>query len=603
MKRTHPSTGVAQSPVVKDVILRAVIANRLDTICQEMGTALERSSRSPIFAEALDMSCGICDAAGDLVSQLNGIPILAAAGTFSVKEILKRYGADIRPGDVFFVNDPYMGGTHLPDIGVITPVFDHDQLVLFCVTRAHHGDIGGAVAGSYNSKATELYQEGIRIPPIRVMTAAGPIQELWDLIALNTRNPQMLTSDLLAQLGACRIGMRRLKELFTRYSSPLVTSVLDDLLKQSERLTREHITRLPDGQYVGEQWLDDDGHQDHPIYIRVTVTVQGDDLLVDFTGTDKQVKGFVNSAFVTSSSAIYMACLWALSPEIPRNSGAFRAIRIHLPAGSLVNPRPVAPVTFSTLTPAGEIITALFNAFSQCVPKRLPADFARSCEYSFYGTDPRDGRFYVGFSFCGLGSGGGRAGVDGNPYMAPISNYGGIRAPNIDANEVQYPHITLIHEFEPDTAGAGTWRGGPGVRYAVKFYGENPHIVMFADGMKIPPRGVGGGQFGSRGQAWIESAVGSEKRLLEGKSDSISLKDDDVVVTISSGGGGWGDPLKRDPQQVRNDVINGIISAQAAHDLYGVVLVNSSVDPAATAARRLAASQATNCGVRANQVS
>jgi N-methylhydantoinase B len=189
------STTISNGPAgpVEEVILRSVIANRLDTICKEMGTALERSSRSPVFAEALDMSCGICDAAGDLVSQMNGIPILAAAGTFSVKEVLKRYRGDMRSGDVFIVNDPYLGGNHLPDIGVITPVFSDSQLVFFCVSRAHHSDIGGAVAGSYNSKATELYQEGLRIPPIGVATAAGLVQELWDVISLNTRNPQMLT--------------------------------------------------------------------------------------------------------------------------------------------------------------------------------------------------------------------------------------------------------------------------------------------------------------------------------------------------------------------------------------------------------------------------
>ncbi len=567
------------------VILRSVIANRLDTIAGEMGAVLERSSRSPIFAEACDFSCGICDREGNLVSQLNGIPILAAAGTFSVKEVLKKYRDDISEGDVFIVNDPYAGGNHLPDIGIITPVFHRNRLIFFCVSRAHHGDIGGSAAGSYNPGATEIFQEGLRLPPLRIMTSGGPLREVMDLITYNTRNPEMLKSDLLAQVGACRVGMRRLQALVNAYGPGNVEQVVKDILNHGEKLARKCISQLPEGTYTGEEWVDDDGFQDHPIRIQANVTIEDDEILLDFAGTDAQVRGFVNSSLVTTTSAAYIACLWALSPEIPRNSGAFRAIKLDIPRGSLLNPNPPAPVTLCTLTCACELISAIFKAFARLVPELIPAGFGRYCGPSFFGIDPRNGNFYVGFAFCALGSGGGMKGLDGSPYMAPISNYGGVRAPNIESNEVQYPHITLRHEFEPDTAGAGQYRGGPGVRYEIQFYDNEPNIAMFGDGMKIPPYGLAGGSPGSLNRAALINP-GEKQTALGSKEKPRQLQPGSVVKLVSSGGGGWGNPLDRKPEEVLEDYLNGITSAKKARDDYGVVITDNAVNEEMTAQLR-----------------
>lgn len=572
---------------VEQVVLRAVLANRLDTIAREMGLALERSAHSPIFAEACDFACGICDVKGELVSQLSGIPILAAAGSASVRAVLERYQGRIEDGDVFIVNDPYWGGNHLPDIGIITPVFAGGELLFFCVSRAHHGDIGGSVAGSYNAKATEIFQEGLRIPPLRLVSGGVLLDEVLDLITYNTRNPAMLRSDLAAQRGANEIGRQRLLEVVQAYGAPTVTGLVGELLARAEALVRERIAALPDGIYSGCELVDDDGFQDEPIAIRVTLRKEGSRLVVDLAGTDPQVQGFVNTALVTTETAARIAVLWVLGPDIPRNGGAFRAIEVRAPRGSLVNPEPPAPVTLSTLTPAGEIISAVFKAFAPVAGDHVPAGFGRFCGPSFFGVDPRSESFYVGFAFCALGSGGAMAGLDGSPYMAPISNYGGVRTPNIESNEVQYPHLTLRHEFEPDTGGAGRFRGGPGIRYEIRFYDPEPGIVMFGDGMKIPPYGSKGGSAGSPNRAFLTS--GDTTVALGSKEGPRRLRPGDRLTLLSSGGGGWGDPRERDPEMVRRDVLDGVVSRLAARDVYAVVLSGDQVDPAGTARLREAA--------------
>ena len=562
---------------IDDVILKSVISHRLDTISKEMGVALEKSSRSPIFAEACDFACGVTNHKGELISQLNGIPILAAAGAFSVQAIIGKYGEEIKEGDVFIINDPYWGGNHLPDIGIITPVFYKEELVFFTVSRAHHGDIGGSVAGSYNTKATEIFQEGIRIPPTKMATKDGIIYEVLDLITYNTRNPNMMRSDFFAQMGANKIGKDRLISLLEKYGLEKVKEMLVSILQSAEELAKSEIAKFPQGTYIGEEWLDDDGFQEEPIKIKASVTFKGDEVFIDFTGSDEQVTGFVNCGLVTTKCASYIGLLWALSPEIPRNSGGFRPIKIIAPKGSVVNPHEGAPVTMSTLHCASEIIAAILKACAKAVPERIPAGFGRYLGPSFYGTDPRNEKYYVGFTFCSLGSGGGKYGQDGYPYMAAFSNYGGVQAPNNESNEIQYPVLTLNHHLVTDTAGSGEYRGAPGVKYEYQFYGHDQSIVMWGDGMKIAPYGLEGGKLGSVNQNCLTTKQnGSE--ILSSKTAPRRIDSGDSIRIISSGGGGWGDPYKREPQKVYEDFINGYISQEKAEKDYGVVLSRAGID-------------------------
>ncbi|EQB22217.1 N-methylhydantoinase B [Dehalobacter sp. UNSWDHB] len=560
----------------EDMINRTVIANRLDSITKEMGLALEHSAHSPIFAEACDFACCICDRDGQLVSQLSGIPILATAGSFSVKSVLRKYPNTITNGDVFIINDPYDGGNHLPDIGIITPVFFEDNLMFFCVSRAHHGDIGGSTAGSYNPKATEIFQEGIRIPPTKLMRNNEFIGEVLDLILINTRNPNMLKSDLLAQIGANKVAAKRILEMVKAYTPAVVNKAIAETLEQTEMLTKKRIREIPDGIYRATEYIDDDGFQEEPVKIEVAVKVEGERLLVDFAGTDPQVKGFINTSVVTATTASGIAVLWFLGDDIPRNDGAFRCIDVHLPKGSLVNPYEPAPMTLCTLTPASEMIGAIFQALNQAVPGRVPAGYTRYAGPSYYGRDPRNNRYYVGFSFCSAGSGGAMQGRDGKPYMSPMSNFGGVKTPDIESNEIQYPHITLYHEMETDTAGAGEYRGGAGMKYAFELYDEGSHIVNFGDGMKFAPYGLNGGNQGSlnrgvfvhQGEPVVMASKEAPRRVAKG----------DQVILSSCGGGGWGKPLDRPVEKVYADVLDEIISLKTAQEIYGVVITETGID-------------------------
>ncbi|MCM1565841.1 MAG: hydantoinase B/oxoprolinase family protein [Dehalobacter sp.] len=560
----------------EDMINRTVIANRLDSITKEMGLALEHSAHSPIFAEACDFACCICDRDGQLVSQLSGIPILATAGSFSVKSVLRKYPDSITNGDVFIINDPYDGGNHLPDIGIITPVFFEDNLMFFCVSRAHHGDIGGSTAGSYNPKATEIFQEGIRIPPTKLMRNNEFMGEILDLILINTRNPNMLKSDLLAQIGANKVAAKRILEMVEAYTPAVVNKAIAETLEQTEMLTKKRIREIPDGIYRATEYIDDDGFQEEPVKIEIAVKVEGERLLVDFAGTDPQVKGFINTSVVTATTASGIAVLWFLGDDIPRNDGAFRCIDVHLPKGSLVNPYEPAPMTLCTLTPASEMIGAIFQALNQAVPGRVPAGYTRYAGPSYYGTDPRNNRYYVGFSFCSTGSGGAMQGRDGKSYMSPMSNFGGVKTPDIESNEIQYPHITLYHEMETDTAGAGEYRGGAGMKYAFELYDEGSHIVNFGDGMKFAPYGLNGGNQGSLNKGFFVHQ--GESVVMASKEAPRRVAKGDQVILSSCGGGGWGKPLDRPVEKVYADVLDEIISIKTAKEIYGVVITETGID-------------------------
>lgn len=567
-----------------EIINRTVIMNRLDSITSEMGIALERSAHSPIFAEACDFACCICDGDGELVSQISGIPILATAGSFSVKSVLRKFKGRIEDGDVFIINDPYDGGNHLPDIGIITPVFYDGELLFFCVSRAHHGDIGGSTAGSYNPKATEIFQEGIRIPPTRLMKNNEMLSDVLELIRINTRNPEMLTSDFLAQIGSNRLAAKRILEMLKTYSAETVKQAVADALIQTETLTRQRIAEIPDGTYTAVDYIDDDGFQTEPVKIAVAVTVKGDRMLIDFAGTDAQVKGFINTSVVTATCASGIAALWFLGKDIPRNGGAFGCIEVNLPQGSLVNPHLPAPMTLCTLTPASEIIGTIFKALDQAQSGRISAGYHRYLGPSFYGVDPRNSRYYVGFSFCSLGSGGAMAGHDGKPYMATLSNFGGVKAPNIESNEVQYPHITLHHEMDGDTAGAGEYRGGSGMKYAFEITAETADVVNFGDGIKFAPYGLRGGQSGSLNRSIFVHE--GEKIVMESKEAPRHAVKGDRIYLNTSSGGGWGDPLKRSPQRVYEDVLDEIISIETAAAIYGVVIDQDGINEAETRKRR-----------------
>ncbi len=586
---THDETRRREFEGATDPITLSVIYNRLLTINKEMGITMINTSISPIFAEVHDFSCAICDWADRIVAQIDGVPSHTASSMEAVKATTAYFGDAIHQGDVFIMNDPYTGGTHLPDITIIKPIFFEGALQFFAINRAHHGDVGGIEPGSYSPKATELFHEGIRIPPVRLYRDEQPIMDVVEMIRMNTRMPDEFWVDIKAMVASCRVAERRIHELLQKYGVATTRETIEEIHHYAERRMRLEIEKLPDGTYIGQSYLDSDGFQEEPILIQVAITIRGDEADVDFAGSDPQVTGFVNSPMANTATCAYVAFLTTVTtPDIPHNEGAYRPIHITAPKGSVVNPEFPAAVASCTLDTACAILEACWKALSNVLPDRVPAGWNRWNGPAITGIDPRNDGFYVMFGFNGFGGAGGMSGMDGRHYIGDGIDLGGLIAPNIETNEMDYPHITQFNEFTTDSCGAGKYRGGCGAKYRIKMYDEAPTLVMFGDGRIHPPYGLFGGQPGSVNMAYINEE--SDGAYVIASKESLQLKQNDVYTSYPSGGGGWGDPMQRDVELVRQDARNEIISTRCAQETYGVVFVPGSwdVDAAATEALRKA---------------
>lgn len=559
----------------KDPITLSVIYNRLLTINQEMGITMINTSISPIFAEVHDFSCAICDWENRIVAQIDGVPSHTASAMEAVKAISREFAGDINPGDVFVLNDPYLGGTHLPDITIMKPIFYEGQLQFVAINRAHHGDVGGIEPGSYAPTATELFQEGIRIPPLRIYKNEKPIMDVVNMIRINTRMPDALWVDMKAQVASCRVAEKRILELIGKYGVQKTRETVEDIHSYAENRMRNEIANLKDGVYEGETFLDSDGFVDKPIRIKVTITVKGDEAFVDFEGSDPQVTGFVNSPKANTDTCVYVAFLTTVTtPDIPHNEGVYRPIKISAPVGSVVNPEFPAAVASCTLDTACAILEACWKALAQVLPNRVPAGWNRWNGPTITGIDPRNNNFYVMFGFNGFGGAGGMNGMDGRHYIGDGIDLGGLIAPNIETNEMDYPHVTEFNEFTTDSCGAGKFRGGCGAKYRIKVYDEEPTLVMFGDGKENPPYGLFGGLPGSCNLAFINQGLPGERELKA--KESCKINKNDTYTSYPSGGGGWGDPLERDPEMVLSDARDGFISLDKAKKVYGVAIDSKS---------------------------
>lgn len=568
---------------LSDVIALSVMSHKLDSVAQEMGVTMRKSSHSPIFAEANDFACSVTDWNGEQIAQLAGIPIIGAAGGFGPQEVMKDFSKDeIQEGDIFLMNDAYRLGNHLPEMTVVVPVYIRGELLFFTVARAHHHDVGGPTPGSLNARHNSIYAEGIRIPPVKLFEKGKLNEGLMEVIKLNVRDPEVLWSDLMAEIGACNVGKKRLVEAMEKkYSNDEIRKVVEGVLAAAERQCREVIRTLPNGKYYGEFGMDNDGINDKPVTFRVTITVEDEDITVDYTGTDPQAEGSKNCTMATTYSGTHVAVLWALSGVLPRNSGSFRPVKIIAPEGTLVNPRPPAAVGMCTLPPACAMMGAVLKAFGEAVPERVPAGFFSVFTAGYGGIDPRTEKLFIGWCFGALGGGGGYPHRDGDSFVAPISNYNGILVPNIETDEMNFPIKTLCHEYIPDTGGAGKYRGGNGVDYTIEFRNVNPDVSVFGDGAVIPAYGLNGGMNGSLNKGYLNRGRENEKQLSSNEGWNRA-KSGDTITVLSAGGGGWGNPLERDPIAVIDDVRNQMLSVEKAREWYGVVINNEQVDISAT---------------------
>ncbi|WP_454626025.1 hydantoinase B/oxoprolinase family protein [Bradyrhizobium cenepequi] len=545
-----------------DPITRSVVQHRLSSIVREMGEAMLRTSYSQILNSSRDFSLAICDTRGRLIAQADHIPVHVGALPWATLAVEERF-KDVEPGDVILLNDPYHGGSHLPDLTAFVPVFDGGQRLLWTIVRAHQSDIGGATHGAYNPAATEIFQEGLRIPPIKLCEAGKLREDLLDLLALNIRNPTEFRGDLAAMLGAAHLGERRVARLFGEFGAPVVGAAIEAILDATEQQTRAVVAAWKDGVFHGEAFLDDDGHGRSDIRIAAKVTKKGSDVEVDLSDSDPQSTSFVNSSHANMQAAVAMAFAYLIDADIPKNTGALRPLKVIARQGTVVWADPGRPVTLCTSHPSNEIVEAIIKALSASCPERAMAGWGRRFRIAIQGEDPRTGRNFIWHMFQARPGGGASSGGDGWSSIGEWHTVGGLKFGSIEVAEVRFPLYFRHHEFRPGSAGDGQFRGGLGVSLDMVLETEKPAKGNTAgEGVRYGPCGMLGGQDGKPHRYRLLSE-GREPRVLKTKEVGVELRPGDCLEIRSSGGGGWGPPAKRSAEARRRDSEQGLVDIPA----------------------------------------
>lgn len=545
-----------------DPITRSVVQHRLSSIVKEMGEAMLRTSYSQILNSSRDFSLAICDTSGRLIAQADHLPVHVGALPWATLAVEERF-KDVKQGDVILLNDPYHGGSHLPDLTAFVPVFDGGRRLLWTIVRAHQSDIGGATHGAYNPGATEIFQEGLRVPPIKLYEAGRLRDDLLDLLALNIRNPREFRGDLAAMLGAAHLGERRLSRLFAEFGSPVVEAAVEAILDATEQQTRAVVSAWKDGVFYGEAFLDDDGHGRTDIRIAAKVTKKGSDVEVDLSESDPQSTSFVNSSHANMQAAVAMAFAYLIDAEIPKNTGALRPLKVIAKQGTVVWADPGRPVTLCTSHPSNEIVEAIVKALSASCPQRAMAGWSRRFRIAIQGEDPRTGKSFIWHLFQARPGGGASSGGDGWSSIGEWHSVGGLKFGSLEVAEVRFPLHFRTHEFRPGSGGDGQHRGGLGVSLDLMLEIEKPAKGNTAgDGARHGPCGMLGGEDGKPHHYRLLSE-GHEPRVLRTKEVGIELRPGDCLEIRSSGGGGWGPPAKRSAEARQRDREQGLIEVAA----------------------------------------
>jgi N-methylhydantoinase B len=564
-----------------DPVLLEVLRNRLEAIADEMELTLLKSAASPIVKEGLDASAALFNVRGETIAQAAAIPIHLGALQCAAERIVRAFPPErMRDGDAFLLNDPYDGGTHLPDITLAVPVFSDGRTVALACTMCHHQDVGGRTPGSVPTDATELYQEGIIIPPTQLFREGEMDENLFRLLKRNVRLPDVFTGDLMAQVAAGRLGGIRLREVFAAHGTERVLGYIEELLARAETLTRREIESIPDGEYRFEDCLDNDGVElDRRVKIAVTVRVRGPAMTFDFTGSDPQVRGPFNSVPASTLSAIYYAIRAISDPSIPNNGGCFRAVDAVLPEGTVVNPRPPAPVSCRTAT-IKRIADTILGALVRARPERMPAaNSGTLLVMAFGGEDPATGRPFVA-SELAAGGMGARPRKDGIDVIeTDVTNCMNIP---VESLEMGFPLRINRAGLWADSGGAGQFRGGLGLVKVYEATTTDVSVSHRGERFASMPWGLHGGAPAPSGRAFILRQDGSREELPSKKM--IVLHPGDQLWEYIAGGAGYGDPLERDAEMVAADVLDGKVSRVSAREAYGVVLTadGGAVDELAT---------------------
>jgi N-methylhydantoinase B len=553
---------------LSDPILLELVKHSLDAIVDEMAIALVRTAYSNNLKNSMDMSCALCDAQGRLIAQGMTLPLHLGSIPDAMGCIERKFGGSFRPGDVFILNDPYEGGTHLPDFYIVKPVWRGETLVGWAATVGHQLDVGGMTPGGNGCDATEIFQEGLRIPPVRLYEGGKPVAAIFDLIEKNVRVPRQVLGDVRAQLSACTAGEKALLHLMDKYGAERFAACLDALLDQAERLARNAIRAMPDGSYSFVDHIDDDGIDPEPIPIKVTITVAGDRLTADFTGSAPQVKGAINSPLPFTKSAVYACVRHLIGGDPPNNEGYFRPIEVIAPPGTVVNPVMPASVAARGLT-GFRAANVLFGALAQIAPDRVFACEAGGDTGISFGGYDAERRPFVFLEFL-FGSWGGRPTRDGmDAASSCVVNFSNNP---IEIVESEYPLRIERYGYVPDSGGAGTFRGGLALVREYRFLEAEGTLQVRADRHKYVPYGIRGGHPGTPARNILDPE--GDARALPSKFRH-TIRRGEVFRHVLAGPGGWGDPLRREAKRVAFDVAEGKISPEWARREYGV-----AVDPA-----------------------
>ena len=559
-----------------DPVTAEIIRGAMETICYEVATHVSLTATTPILNQSNERNATILDGRGRLSALSVGIPQFMLSSTLPVRFALEFFGREgFADGDVLVANDPYHGGGHLPDYNVFAPLIVDGKVLLVVSIQCHHADTGGAAPGGYVVDAMDIWAEGVRFPAVKVVDAGRERRDLIYMMKTNNRNPTFI-GDLRSQIGAAQLGIRRLKEVVAKHGAEAVLTAVDHSIDYARRRFREEVAAWPDGVYEASAWVDNDPLGNTDIVVHVKITVDGDRLTVDFTGSDTRPNIAANSTFGNTRGYVVAQLASMMDPSIPKNEGFFDGIELIVPKGCCLNPQDNRPVAAGTHHPGVEVGEAIAKAMAQVIPERCcPQIYKMGMPTVIYGTHPRTGKMFIDHSvdtfaaYCGA-----VAGRDG--WGAMNVSFGNLIRATAEINESIFPHRQMARDYATDSGGPGKWRGAPGSLY-VKELTSPATIYAYVVGRKYPMPGVAGGRNGAPNE--MRCRVGSPAEFEAfGPSRQVPHQAGEAYAYRYGGGGGWGDPFERDPEAVKEDVLDEYVSLRGARYDYGVVLRGTAED-------------------------
>jgi N-methylhydantoinase B len=553
-----------------DPVTLTVIQNGLQQVCNEMDLAFVRSAFSPVISEALDRSDGIYDATtGDLIAQGDlGLPVFVGTMQFGTQELIRRVN-DVRPGDMFIANDPYLGGTHLMDVRFYRPFFYKGELFAWLANTGHWPDTGGMVPGGFSANATEVEQEGLRLPFVKLYKEGRMDEEILSIILSNIRIADQRIGDIKAQASALAVGEKRLTALLDRYGGGVVREAIGELRARASQQMRARITEIPDGEYEGRAIVDSDGVIDQPLEIVMKIRKSGEEMFFDMSDSSPPCRGPMNSVIATTKSSVYLA-IKHIFPEVPINAGTFEPLHIEDPDDTFLYAKYPRPVSGCAAEVSQRIAEAVFDALAPSMPDRMfAAPAGTSGNFSLGGFDPESGQSYVMYVISGGGYGGSKS-LDG--LTNGCSTIGISKTTPIEVMEQRFPVLFEEYSLHEGSGGAGRSRGGFGVNYTVSVRRGTARASMVMDHGRVGPNGAFGGERGGKNRVEIERGGEIYHPPHLSKDQGIELAAGDRVRVSTPGGGGYGDPRQRSAELVAADVARGYYTTAEARELFGVVL-------------------------------